>query len=255
MVVASAVKQMELREFEPVIRRCPVCIVDTEQRAFYAYKPDFTVRVESPTNPPFPIILEPRQAHPFNWYVVALCKKCNYLYSVFGIEQYRIKNLPQQSKQWNVRLATLCCDICYNEDYNYRIADIFINLSSGRPVYLCEAHSNEVESKKRPGNYEELNRRIDSWPRQRVTPKGMLIIGELIALDDDRQALLTAVYEEGASSADSLTGNSAAKARSLAYLLKKGLLLKRSEGLLLKRSRLTVTEKGKEVIENLQRMF
>lgn len=246
---------MELREFEPVIRRCPVCIIDTEQRAFYAYKPDFTVRADTPTNPSFPIILEPKVNHPFNWYVVALCKRCNYLYSVFGIEQYRIKNLPPQAKVWSVNLVQTCCDICYNEEYTYKLADVFINLSSGKPVYLCDEHSKETEKDKRSENYSELNKRIDSWPKEKTVPKGVMITGEMFALDASREAILMKAYAAGNSSKEDLVGKSPEDARSLDYLVRKGLLQDRPTGMLIKKSRFFVTDKGQEVVENLQRLF
>ncbi len=249
---------MELREFEPVIRRCPVDIIDTEQRAFYAYRPDFTVKVNTPTNPPTAITLEPKEEHRFNWYVVAKCKKCGYLYMVFGIEQYRIKNLPEAAKDEDVNFVLMCCDICYAEEYNFMVADVFINLSSGKGIYLCARHSSEVEkAERRPGSYEELNKRIQGWPAEKEIPKSILIRGEMIALTEYAEHLLRSAYQNGESTKEGLqqNGKPETAAMAYAYLLSRGLISEKSEGFLIKRQKVVITDKGKEAIENLDRLF
>ena len=251
LVVASSKKRMELREFEPVIRKCPIDLIDTEQRAFYAYKPDFTVKVNTPTNPSTQIILEPKEEHKFNWYVVAKCGRCGYLYSVFGIEQYRIKNLPQEVKTEDVSFALMCCDVCYNEEYTFRVADIFINLSSGRSIYLCAEHSDEIEkNEKKKGSYEELNKRMEGWAAEKGVPKSILIKGELIILTNRREEALRKIYQEGTHH----KGQGVAPS-SYSYLLNKGLISERLEGFLIKKPLLAVTDKGREAIENLDRLF
>jgi hypothetical protein len=258
LTTVSQKKNYELREFEPVIRNCPVCIKDTEQRAFYVYQPDRTINVETPTNPKVKLQLLQKFKMAYNWFILDVCKNCGNAYIVMGIEQYKIKNLPEKVVKIEVNLIQTCCDVCYNEWHNYRLADVFINLSGGGSIYLCTEHADDVEKeRKRTGSYTTLVSRIGAWKAPSETPKAIQIKGTLVILDGRDEAFLKKRFRDGANSrpmliSDDEKGDSAI---SLARLTKMGLLTEKKEGLILKKKRITITDLGVEVVENLDRMY
>ena len=187
MVLLSSTKRMDLHPLELVIKRCPVCLRDTEQDSFYVSNPDFGVEAMTPTTPQFNVVVVPKEDHKMSWYIVARCRSCGYLYKVTGIPQYKIK-LLKPSEAADAKIAIFCCDICYNEEYRYETAEIFINLSDGKSVYLCNPHAAEVEGRKeKNGSYSELVNRFNVWKANGAMPRAVqLKDGEVVVLKGDR---------------------------------------------------------------------
>ncbi len=187
MVLLSSTKKMDLHPLELVIRRCPICLKDTEQDSFYVSDPDFSVEAMTPTTPQFKVTVVPKEEHKMNWYIVARCRSCGYLYKVTGIPQYKIKLLlPAEVKY--VPVAIFCCDICYNERCRYETAEVFISLSEGKSVYLCEPHADEVERmREKDGSYADLINRFNVWKVNDAMPRAVrLDDGRVIVLNGDR---------------------------------------------------------------------
>ncbi len=259
MVLVSEKKTMKLHDLELVIRRCPVCLKDTEQDSFYVQNPDFCVEAMTPTTPQFKVDVVPREEHAMNWYIVAMCRECGYLYKVTGIPQYKLKELKPQ-RILDVELALFCCDICYNEEARYENADIFIRLSEGKSVYLCERHAAEAErSKGKEGSYAALINRFNVWRINDAMPKAArLDDGRVVALVGDRGYMEQILKELGSGDAtlNELVGR--LRERSLVHktpeLVKSQVKLLESMGLvrekasegILKRRKLSLTETGRQ---------
>ncbi len=187
MVLLSSKKRMVLHPLELVIRRCPVCLKDTEQDAFYAERPDFSTEAMTPTTPQFKVMVSPADSHGTNWSIVSRCRECGYLYKVTGIQQYRMKEIKAGVKQ-DVMTAIFCCDICYNEEARYEPAEIFIRLSEGKSVYLCEKHAADAEREKsKTGSYASLINRFNVWRINDAMPKAVQLgDGTVVAFIGDR---------------------------------------------------------------------
>ncbi len=171
MVVISERKTLELIEFERIIKRCPICLKDTEQRAYYSHRPDLTVRVKTETTPQIIIKILPSIGHMYEWDVLATCLLCSYTYRVTGVPKMKEKDIPKKSLMGDIEFALICCDVCYNDYYRYTIGDVFINLTAGEKVYLCKSHAGEIESEKTKfGNYNFLLKRIGTWSSKKEVP-------------------------------------------------------------------------------------
>ncbi len=171
MVVISEKKVLELIKFEQIIKRCPICLNDTEQTAYYSHKPDLSVTTYTETSPAIKIKVLSSIGHMYEWYVLATCTSCNYTYKVTGVPKMKEKEIPKTSSINSIELALTCCDVCYNEYYRYVIGDIFINLSSGGKVYLCASHATTVEEEKqKSGNYNSFIKKMNYWENNKEIP-------------------------------------------------------------------------------------
>ncbi|MEM0201183.1 MAG: hypothetical protein QXD23_02145 [Candidatus Micrarchaeaceae archaeon] len=171
MVVVSEKKLLELIKFEQIIKRCPICIKDTEQTAYYSHKPDLSITTYTETIPAIQIKILSNIGHEYEWYVLATCTSCNYTYKVTGVPKMKEKDIPKTSTMNSIELALTCCDVCYNEYYRYVIGDVFINLSLGGKVYLCNEHAKSVENEKqKDGNYNFLIKKINYWENNKEIP-------------------------------------------------------------------------------------
>ncbi len=210
MVLVSSKKRMTLNPLELVIRRCPVCLKDTEQDAFYANNPDFTAEAMTPTTPQFRVRVAAAEEHKMNWYIVSKCRECGHLYKVTGILQYKMKAITKPVVK-DVDLALFFCDICYNEQMKYEPAEIFIKLSEGKNVYLCEKHAAEVgKEKEKSKSYASLIGRFNVWKINDAMPKAVqLQDGTVVVLVGDRgymEEVLRTLYESDGLSIEELVG-------------------------------------------------
>ncbi len=184
MVVVSEKKAFELVRFENIIKRCPICLSDTEQTAYYAKAPDLSVTVHVDTEPKYTLVVRPTLEHTYEWDVLAECSRCKYMYRVMGVPRMRVKDIPRDTSREEHELALTCCDLCYNEYYRYTISEVFIKLSSIGNVYLCKEHAQEAEQeKKREGGYTSLAARLSRWGSVKEKPI-------LVNLEDGRQLIL-----------------------------------------------------------------
>ncbi len=265
MVLLSATKRMDLHPLELVIRRCPVCLRDTEQDSYYVSGPDFSVEAMTPTTPQFKVTVVPKEDHRMNWYIVARCRSCGYLYKVTGIPQYKIKLLRPADVKY-VPVAIFCCDICYNEECRYETAEIFINLTEGKSVYLCEPHAKEVERQKdKDGSYAELINRFNVWNVNDAMPKA-------VQLDDGRVVALKGDHGYMEQILKKLTGTKEAEFGTLVKSIKESgltirtprliesqieglirlaLVFESQRGGILRKRYLSLTDLGRDVVEKL----
>ncbi len=264
MVLVSERKTMKLHELELVIRRCPVCLKDTEQDSFYVQNPDFSVEAMTPTTPQFKVEVIPKEEHAMNWYIVAKCRECGYLYKVTGIPQYKLKEL-KQPKVIDVELALFCCDICYNDEAKYENADIFIRLSEGKNAYLCERHAAEAEKERaRDGSYSSLLRKFNVWRINDAMPKAVQLADRrVVALVGDRGYMEQILKELASGEAelqdlvDALKGRGSIhktpklielQVRSLQAL---GLVMERHTGSVFRKRYVSLTYIGEQVADKI----
>ncbi len=146
MVVISESKQLKLVSFEQIIKRCPFCLKDTQQTAYYAELPDLSVTVKTDTQPPEFIKVTPKIEHQYSWDVMAKCSECGLIYRISGIPRMRIPEIPQGAHLEQATVGLTCCDVCYRLDKRYVVGETFIRLSDSGNVYLCKEHADEAEA-------------------------------------------------------------------------------------------------------------
>ena len=265
MVVVSEKKRFELTEFEKIIKRCPVCLKDTEQRAYYSHRPDLTVSIKTETTPSVTIKILPELEHVYEWYVLATCLSCNYTYMVIGVPKMKEKDIPKRSSMENVELALICCDVCYNDYYRYTIGNIFINLTTGGKIYLCKHHAEEIETEKtKLGNYNNLIKRMGGWSSKKEVPivvrtkNGTEIL--LKRCDGITITVLSTLFKNTSISRNELFSiiskqNSGSSSRiideSIGYLKGISLIEEHDAGSFIKRRVFSLSQSGKEVAEML----
>ena len=161
MAIVSEKKVFELQRTMLVIRRCPFCLKDTEQNAYYAHKPDLKVNA-SLNGKAFAIEYQGRM--PFEWYGIAECKECGNAYVVQGAIPQINKDITGTTKPQGVVLAYTCCDFCMREEQSYTLANMLITLRNGTHIYLCERHSDAIKKEKgKRDSYDFLIPRVASW--------------------------------------------------------------------------------------------
>jgi hypothetical protein len=161
MATVSEKKTFELQRTMLVIRRCPFCLKDTEQNAYYARNPDLKVSA-SLNGKQF--ALEYRGRMPFEWYGIAECKECGNAYVVQGAIPQINKDITGATKSQEVVLAYTCCDFCMHDEGTYALANMLITLRNGKSIYLCERHAGEITKEKgRRENYDFLIGKVALW--------------------------------------------------------------------------------------------
>lgn len=164
MAIVSEKKRMELQRTMLVIRRCPFCLKDTEQNAYYARKPDLRIVTHTLTQPSRETVLEYRGRMPFDWYGIAECKECGNAYVVQGVIEKLTKDITGITEPKELKLAYTCCDFCLNEEHSYVMANMLITLRNGRNLYLCDRHAEEIKKEKgKRDNYDFLIRKAEAW--------------------------------------------------------------------------------------------
>lgn len=264
MALISQRKEFALIKLETIIKRCPICLKDTVQQAYYAQKPDLSVIAITPTDPPIEVKLSPELEHGYEWYVVAKCAECTYSFKVMGVPRMKVKDIPKESKNVDLNLALACCDICYNEDFDYKIGNIFINLSDGKKVYLCSKHAEGVENdKKKTGSYKTLSERIDNWkdPKEQRPRVIFLKNGKKLLFTAPTHISLLTVLKDKPLSPDEILTKLREKGNvinqdKLDEILEKlkglSLLVSEKKGLIIKKEYVSLTEDGNYVVLNLQ---
>ncbi len=161
MAVVSQRKVMRLQRTMLVIRRCPFCLNDTEQNAYYAHKPDLRITAALGGKE---FVLEWQGRMPFEWYGIAECKECGNAYVVQGAIPQINKDITGVTNPQEVRLAYTCCDFCVHEEMSYVLANMLITLRNGKSIYLCERHADAIkrEKGKRDG-YDFLIPKVAAW--------------------------------------------------------------------------------------------
>lgn len=161
MAIVSERKTLELQKTMLVIRRCPFCLKDTEQNAYYAHKPDLKIMKQLNGKE---FVLEWRGRMPFEWYGIAECKECGNTYVVQGAIPQINKDITGITKPEAVNLAYTCCDFCLNDEGIYSIANMMITLRNGQSTYMCESHAEQIKKEKGKRNsYDFLIGRIAVW--------------------------------------------------------------------------------------------
>ncbi len=268
MVVVSEKKRLELTEFEHIIKRCPICLKDTEQKAYYSHRPDLSIHIKTETKPPLTIIILPYTGHVYEWDVLATCLSCNYTYRVIGVPKMKEKDIPKKSVMADIEFALTCCDVCYNDYYRYTISDIFINLTSGGKVYLCKSHALEIETDKaKSGNYNSLISKMGAWFGKKEVP---IVIktksgNELLLkkFNGITPTILKLLLKNEASTKNELFSfvlknideiNSREVLESIGYLKGMSLLEEKEDGFLIKKKVFSLSSNGKEVAEALSNL-
>ncbi|MDE1874224.1 MAG: hypothetical protein KGI04_03860 [Candidatus Micrarchaeota archaeon] len=161
MAMVSGKKTFDLQRAMLVIRRCPFCLKDTEQNAYYAHKPDLKVGA---TLDGKQFVLEYQGRMLFEWYGIAECKECGNAYVVQGSIPQINKDITGTTKPQIVRLAYTCCDFCLHEENGYTLANMLITLKSGKSLYLCERHAEQIKKEKGKRNsYDFLIPKVAAW--------------------------------------------------------------------------------------------
>ncbi len=161
MTIVSQEKTLQLQRTMLVIRRCPFCLKDTEQDAYYAHKPD--LRVDAELNGKR-FAIEYRGRTQFEWYGMAECRSCGNAYVVQGVLPQINKDITGKTEPRKVRLSYTCCDFCLNEDQVYAQANMLITLRNGRNLYLCDKHAEQIKNEKgKRSNYDFLIERSGQW--------------------------------------------------------------------------------------------
>ncbi len=164
MAVVSERKTMALQRTMLVIRRCPFCLRDTEQYAYYAHKPELRIIAHSPAESGRETVLEYKGRMPFDWYGIAECKECGNTYVVQGVIQKLTKDITGITEEKQVRLAYTCCDFCLHEEHTYVLADMLITLRNKKSLYLCGMHAEYIKKEKgKKDNYDFLIQKTESW--------------------------------------------------------------------------------------------
>lgn len=161
MAIVSAEKRMDLQRTMLVIRRCPFCLKDTEQNAYYAHRPDLRISAVKDGNE---FVLEYRGRVGFEWYGMAECRECGNTYVVQGAMPQINKDITGVTEPKVVRLAYTCCDFCLQDEQNYALANMLITLRNGKSIYLCERHAAEIKKEKgKRDNYDFLIGKVEGW--------------------------------------------------------------------------------------------
>lgn len=256
MIITES-KQLKLVSFEQIIKRCPFCLKDTQQTAYYAEKPDLSVTARIETTPPIFIKVLPKMEHQYSWDVMAKCSECGLMYRISGIPLMKTKEIPPGAKLEYAKIGLICCDICYHECYNYRIGDMFIKLSDGGNVYLCEEHAAEA-ARGKDGDYPALSRKLSEWKTRK----------DVLRLVKTKQGLVIALRDNGGVSSSMLhilaggemqLGELKSKLGPekqkdcdayLEYLKRMKFVKEAKSGLLVKKSLLQLSPLGKQVAES-----
>ena len=271
MVVIKQRKVIEVVYFEQIIKRCPVCLKDTEQKAYYAKNPDLSVTVTMDTTPQVTVKVSPGSSigHSFEWCVLARCSLCGCTYRVMGVPRMRVKDLQDNTSGEEHELALTCCDLCYHEYYKYTVSDVFINLSSGGSVYLCKDHAQEVEQeKKREGDYTTLAAKLQRWDGKKEKPMVIkLKNGKQLILKSEKgeiPEIITYIAKAGTVSRRELLELVAKTTKTInynyideciSYLKGMNLVQEQQNKLLIKRSKILLTDEGSMAAEALQKIY
>jgi hypothetical protein len=255
-LLVSEKKVLDLRRFETIIKRCPFCMEDTEQEAHYSHRPDLAVRAMSPTTPSTEVLIRAEEGHPFAWYVIAICSSCSYAYKVMGVPRMKVQLIPSEKEEKSIELALNCCDVCYNEEYIYAVGNVFIRMSEGGSVYLCDAHAEEIDAEKKiKGSYKGLAERMASWKSLEKLPYALDIDGRRIVIRHGKEgvrSLLAMLGERrvaGRAEAERSAGENGPVL--LKYLEKEGVLGGRKEGRIIRKESVYLTESGKRAADIL----
>ena len=152
-----------LNRFETVIRRCEVCDRETEQEAYYAFKPDLSVKTLTPTTPQKTVTLLADEPKDYNWFIISACKTCGYSYRVTGVPDRKIAGVKSDdAKSIRIKQIELCCDECYNEEYACVVSTRFV-MVKGRRIDLCDTHAEEMGAQVKGSGEHSVERRIRSW--------------------------------------------------------------------------------------------
>ncbi len=248
--------EIEMRPFEKIIKLCPFCLRDTEQQAYYVQNPSLDLTTHRPTVPPILVKVSAEEDHLFGWYVFSTCSTCGYTYRVMGVPKLRQGAIPYAGVKSFIKYALTGCDLCYYASMDCRLGRVFINLSNGMKVYLCDRHSRGVEEEKKiTGSYSSLINKLGRWQKLGDT------FGESITLDSGNEIAIrnaSGSAEEvllklssGSMGKERLIGEAAGTKDRLAieedisYMLSAGILVSSSSGLLAKKEHLTLTDRGK----------
>ena len=249
--------EIEMRPFEKIIKLCPFCLKDTEQQEYYVQNPGLDLTTHRPTVPPILVKVSAEEDHLFGWYVFSTCSECGYTYRVMGVPKLRQGTIPDKGVKSVIKYALTGCDLCYYASMECRLGRVFINLSNGMKVYLCDRHSRDVEEeKKTTGSYSSLIYALGRWQKLGDT------FGDSIALDGGNEIairnasgsaidVLLRLLSSGNMGKEKLISEAAGTKDRLAleddisYMLSAGILVSSSSGLLAKKEYLALTEKGK----------
>ena len=161
MAIVSEKKVFELQRTMLVIRRCPFCLKDTEQNAYYARKPDLKINAALNGRT---FTLEYQARMPFEWYGVSECKECGNVNVVQGVIPQINKDITGATRPQTVNLAYTCCDFCLHEEQSYALANMLMTLRNGRSLYLCERHAEAIKKEKgKRDSYDFLIPKIEAW--------------------------------------------------------------------------------------------
>jgi hypothetical protein len=161
MAIVSEKKLMQLQRTMLVIRRCPFCLKDTEQNAYYAHSPDLRVTASLDGKQ---FAIEYRGRMQFEWYGIAECRECGNAYVVQGVIAKLAKDLTGATEPKEVRLAYTCCDFCLHDEKSYTLANMLITLRNKQSLYLCERHADDIKNKKgRRDSYDFLIEKVAGW--------------------------------------------------------------------------------------------
>ncbi|MGC8479273.1 MAG: hypothetical protein ACP5M9_01210 [Candidatus Micrarchaeia archaeon] len=266
MVLISQKKSLDLIHFELIIKRCPICLKDTEQTAYYVHKPDLSVEFKTNTTPQVTIKVLPNIEHVYEWYVLATCSSCKYTYKVTGVPKMKEKEIPNKSIMKDIELVLTCCDLCYNEYYRYVVGDVFINLSTGGKVYLCGNHAKDIEAERaKSGSYSFLINRMRMWEENKEVPivvnlksGGDFILKSFDGLSTNILLQLLSNSEMPKAELYNSLNKNFFKIKQkqldecIGYLKGASLLTEKESGSFLKKRYLSLTTTGKDVAKNIK---
>ncbi len=267
MVTITEKKILKAVRFEAIIKRCPVCLKDTEQAAYYAKSPDLSIKVRTDTDPQLVMTVYPKIAHRYEWDVLARCSQCGYTYRVMGVPKMKIKDIPKGVVAEEHEIALTCCDLCYHEYYRYTISEIFINLTNYGKVYLCEEHAQEAEQeKKKEGAYTSLAARLSRWSSAKEKPFVISLEGgrQLILRSEKglNKQILLEIAEAGALATREIASLNSAKGASrqqiddsISYLKGMNLVHEEHGGFVIKKPKLTLTDDGRLAADALRNEY
>ncbi len=259
MAIVSELKKFHMVRFESIIKRCPFCLKDTEQGAYYVQKPDLSVTVATNTNPPVTMKVHQEIPHQYSWDVMALCTECNMIYRISGIPMMKTREIPPGAKDETVKLGLACCDICNMLYGRYRVGETFIRVTGFGHVYLCEEHAKEVEAKKgKDEDYKELIKLLKEWSKDGELPDALKINDQIVIvreLGGATKEVLNLLKKDKAQSgaiekAIAKTSSKHSPEWCIFYLKGAGLVEEKQEGIMRKRV-LSVTDQGRAVAEKL----
>ncbi len=267
MVVISEKKKIEAVCFETIIKRCPICLVDTQQAAYYALAPNLSVTFTVDADPPCRVTVLQNLEHVHKWQVLAKCSVCNYTYRVSGVPSMKVKDIPTNISNEEHELALTCCDVCYNEYYKYTVSDVFIRLSNFGNIYLCSDHAKEVEQERRKeGGYTSLEARLSRWSIVKEKPISLKI-------DDGRQIILKSNKDLSTGIIELLARNEQMPLASIqkapkfkgrrvldindaiGYLKGMSLVQEVQQGIIMRKQTLSLTEDGRKAADAITRRY